>query len=372
MYYSLVRDSRGQTLSLNFLDGGTETVSEDHPRFNEIYDAALDDSVSEDVIRKMVNVLATVGDHLTGLSERVSITGKNVFFDGDPIRNEIADHILRLVQQGDDKGYKALVNFLEKVQTNPNEHSRESLYNWLQDQDFTITADGDLIAYKGVQVNADGVSESISRGTATVNGTIHEGAIPNPDGAIVEMPRSAVQHDTGVACSTGLHAGSWEYASNFARGRVLTVKINPRDVVSVPTDCEAQKVRVCRYEVLSSVEHKYEGTTWNTVDVDEGEDAEDYEDDNWYDDEEDQDEPYGWDGGDDSYYDEDPDDYDDEEEDEDDPYGLGLDDVDEEEQDAPYSDPYGLLGEDAVQDQEDAGSQDEKPKRSWRDFLLGK
>lgn len=349
MYYSLVSDSRGTTLSLNFTNGDSEVVSPDHPRFDEIYEAAKDNSVSEDEVRKMVNILTTVGDHLTGLSERVSFTEKNVFFDGDPIRNEIADHILRLVKEGDDKGYMALVNFLEKVQTNPNEHSRESLYAWLQGQNFTITPDGDLIAYKGVQVNADGVSESISTGTATVNGTVYEGAIPNPDGAIVEMPRSAVQHDTGVACSTGLHAGSWNYASNFARGRVLTVKINPRDVVSVPTDCNAEKVRVCRYEVLSTVEQKYEGTTW--LDADEGVDAEDdyydpngYED--WYDDEEETDEPYGWDDDSEDY------DYDDEDEDED---GLGLEDV--------------ATDEDGNEPEDDE-PEVEQPKRSWRDFLF--
>jgi hypothetical protein len=32
---------------------------------------------------------------------------------------------------------------------------------------------------------------------------------------------------------------------------MVVVKINPADVVSVPSDCACQKVRVCKYEVVS-------------------------------------------------------------------------------------------------------------------------
>lgn len=262
MYYSLAKDSKGTSLTLIFSDGKTHLVSEKHPNFSQVLEAAQDDSVPEEEVMRLANLVALVGDRLTRLSERVSIVGNNVLFDGDPIRSEIADHIVRMVRESDERGWQSLVSFLEKVQTNPNEHSRESLYSWIAGRNFTLTQDGDLIAYKGVKIDEDGVSRSISHGTAMVNGVVHQGAIPNPDGAVVEMPRSEVQHDTAVGCSTGLHAGTWEYASGFAQGRVLTVRINPRDVVSVPTDCEAQKMRVSRYEVLSSVETAYQATTW--------------------------------------------------------------------------------------------------------------
>ena len=63
------------------------------------------------------------------------------------------------------------------------------------------------------------------------------------------MPRGEVQHDPESGCSTGLHVGTYAYAQGYARAALLTVHVNPRDVVSVPTDCDAEKMRVCRYVV---------------------------------------------------------------------------------------------------------------------------
>ena len=52
--------------------------------------------------------------------------------------------------------------------------------------------------------------------------------------------------------------------------RVVIVKVNPKDVVSVPTDCECQKVRTCEYQVIadyegplqSIVHHSEDGKAW--------------------------------------------------------------------------------------------------------------
>ena len=86
----------------------------------------------------------------------------------------------------------------------------------------------------------------MSSGRATVNGTTHIGHIPNPPGAVVEMPRTQVNGDRHNGCSTGLHVGTWDYASTFGP-KTLIVSVNPRDVVSVPKDCGYQKLRTCRY-----------------------------------------------------------------------------------------------------------------------------
>jgi hypothetical protein len=139
------------------------------------------------------------------------------------------------------------------------------LYDWLKDRDFTLTSDGCFLAYKGVIPSGEGYYLSISAGSAYVNDELVTGQIRQEVGDIVTMGRSKVAFDPGVGCSTGLHAGTWEYASSFARGAVLTVKINPRDVVSVPTDCEAQKLRVCRYEIVSETEVEYNEPVWDEV-----------------------------------------------------------------------------------------------------------
>lgn len=55
-----------------------------------------------------------------------------------------------------------------------------------------------------------------------------------------------------------VHVGSLEYVRGFACGygeeggdRIIIVKTNPADVVSVPHDCEYQKVRTAKYTVVS-------------------------------------------------------------------------------------------------------------------------
>lgn len=264
MRYSIISNDRGESILVFFADGTSRTISTSHTNYKKIKTLLLDngETTDESVVRDLIDVAAQVGSTLKALSERVSYDGTNLFFDGDPLHNAIAAHILRMVREGD-QGYKGLVRFLEKLSSNPSKASQNSLYEWLNGRKFTITSDGDFLAYKGVTVDEKGQNVSIHSGVATVNGRVIKGRIPNPIGAVIEMPRSRVDGDTSVGCSQGLHAGTWEYAHSFGRGRTLVVKINPRDVVSVPTDCEAQKLRVCRYVVLEEKVKPYSEPSWD-------------------------------------------------------------------------------------------------------------
>lgn len=294
MFYNLVRDNKGTSLTVFLESGEPLVVQSDHPNYQKVYDGVvLNDSLTEEDVKRLLDLVRTAGTNLTRLSERVSVQGNTLYFDGDAIDASIASHIVDLINKDDSTGWQALVAFLEKVNTNPNEHSRKNLYDWLNHR-FTLTPDGDFIAYKGVYVD-NGVNVSVNSGTAIVNGAVVKGRIPNQDGSIIEMPRSDVQHNPSVACSTGLHAGTYEYASSFvgSGGRILIVKINPRDVVSVPSDSNGQKLRVCRYVVLSSIDQKISAPTFtpvstSTVEEDEYDEDDDYFDaDTYYDDEDD-------------------------------------------------------------------------------------
>jgi hypothetical protein len=157
-----------------------------------------------------------------------------------------------MFEQGRALDFAPLVNFLEKAKTNPSLKSVDDLYRWVSNGDLVIDPDGYIIAYKGVAVNDQGVSVSVHRGKALVNGEEVSGQIPNVAGTTVTMPRTEVHDDEAVACSTGLHVGTYRYASSFAP-RLILVKINPRDVVSVPKDTSSEKMRVCRYVVLNEI-----------------------------------------------------------------------------------------------------------------------
>jgi hypothetical protein len=238
----------------------TRTVASTSPRFEavkEYLENTPQDELDEAHLMRLLDAGTLALTGLTRLSERITFNGSQILFDGDVLASSITSHIVRMVRNGDDS-YQAFVRFLENLWTNPSVNSRDQLFDWLQDRHFTITEDGRFLAYKGVRREGN---YSIHPGKATVNGEEITGPIPNPIGAIVEMPRSTVDDRSHEACSTGLHAGTATYARNYGE-RLLLVAINPRDVVSVPSDSEFQKLRTCRYEVLEEADGQLEDTTY--------------------------------------------------------------------------------------------------------------
>jgi len=253
------RESGAESLTVFMPDGPPVVVNHEHPHFAKILEYAMAGEGSVTVygaeeIRDLADLSGKVAERFDTLSERVSVAAGHVYFDGDKVDSTITQQIIRCLEDEDAGDWKPLVLFMENVAANPNPHSREQLFDWLRDRDFTITSDGCFIAFKGVHAR-DGEAEdgypyqSASRGAAIVDGQPYSGAIPNGVGAVVEMPRGDVQHNPSAGCSTGLHVGTHNYAQSYARAALLTVHVNPRDVVSVPTDCNAEKMRVCRYRV---------------------------------------------------------------------------------------------------------------------------
>ena len=257
--FSMAGSTPDRTLSLIYVSGDTATVPESHPRFEELLNLVLSGAEDEEV-SDLVDVMLAVTKRVAQLSERVSIKGRTVLFDGDPIHGELSEVLYELFEAGNPESMRPVVNFLEKASTNPSGKSVDELYRWITKGDLIIHEDGDFLAYKGCRVGVDGVRTSIHEsGTAFVNGEEITGYIPNPDGAVITMPRSDVDDNTHEACSTGLHAGTHAYAQKFLSWHsgpqeMLLVKINPRDVVSVPTDDLDQKLRTCRYVVQEVVE----------------------------------------------------------------------------------------------------------------------
>jgi hypothetical protein len=99
-----------------------------------------------------------------------------------------------------------------------------------------ITSNGTIQAYKAVRENYT---------------DCHTGTFDNTVGNTLQMPRNKVDDNKDVGCSYGFHAGTFEYARDFmpSNGHLLIVEIDPADVVSIPTDCQFQKLRTCKYKV---------------------------------------------------------------------------------------------------------------------------
>jgi hypothetical protein len=127
---------------------------------------------------------------------------------------------------------------------NPSRRAVNELYSFLEHKAMPLTPDGNFLAYKGVKEDFT---------------DWHSGNFSNDVGAENEMPRNFVCDNADVGCSDGFHAGSLDYAEGFGRGgNLMIVEINPADVVSVPNDSDCQKLRTCKYKVVSLFKRKLE------------------------------------------------------------------------------------------------------------------
>lgn len=256
MFYTLINDGAQTNLTV-FVPGADRpyTTDSSHIHWDAILAGVL---AGDDSVVDLIDVSQAAARHFTRLGDRVTAANGRIYLDGDEIENALTKQIVRFLEDGEDD-WEPLVKFFEKVLSNPNEHSREQLYVWLDRHNLTISEEGDMVVYKGCSRGSDGILRSTRSGPAIVNGQEINDYVPNEIGSIIEMQRSSVVHDPSIGCSVGLHVGTHNYAQDYAvGGALLEVHVNPRDVVSVPTDCNAQKVRVARYKVVREVEDEYQ------------------------------------------------------------------------------------------------------------------
>jgi hypothetical protein len=305
--YKLSGDSKGETLVVVYEDGEPVTVPDTHPSFDDILALLRAGDTEDDRVKELVNKLHVVGKKLSEITDRVSVAAYGVFFDGDPLRSELADVILELFKSGNEKDLGAVAKFIENAAANQTMEGVDALYRWISNRQLTLTPDGMFLAYKAIKEDVDGNPVSITAGNALVNGEVFEGNIPNPVGAVVTMPRSEVTDKTSVNCGPGLHAGTYDYAKWFASAGwssekrfLVLVEINPRDVVSVPSDHNCAKLRVSRYKVLEQIELPLEVPVY-TPPTYEDDESYDSEADEWMDDVDDEwgSDDWGYDGEDD-------------------------------------------------------------------------
>lgn len=175
-----------------------------------------------------------------------------VKIDGELLPDVLARKIESLKKEG--LPITLFLNFWRNLKLNPSSSSVRELYDFLAYDELPITEDGYFLAYKGVQKNGYSVMGNTS--TIVLQGkTDKNGHILNEVGSTIEVQRNCVDDNRENTCSFGVHAGSLDYASGWG-ARTLVVKINPKDVVSVPKDHNCQKLRCCGYEVIAELDRK--------------------------------------------------------------------------------------------------------------------
>lgn len=237
------------------------TVSKNHIAYNKLVAAikANDWDTVQDIIEPK-QVVLNFG------KGNVSIQGDKIFWKGRELHNALTKRMVAMIQE--DFPVEPLIAFMENLMENPSKRAVTELYGFLEKNTLPITPDGCFLAYKKVRQDyfdchsgtvlnkpavymtdedADTLKEAVGKN--------NEVTVEVVDGVtVVSMERNLVDDDQNRTCSTGLHFCSRDYLNHFGGERIVVLKINPRDVVSIPNDYNDSKGRCARYEIVDEID----------------------------------------------------------------------------------------------------------------------
>ena len=207
-------------------------VSKSHPMYQRVVEAIK--ANDWETVDSIIDPKKVVIDYGNG---SISVQGDTMYWKGEEFHNSLATRMIRMLQDGFD--VTPMVNFMENLMQNPSKRAVTELYGFLEKNSLPITPDGSFLAYKKIRQDYT---------------DCHTGKMNNSVGQVVEMERNKVDDDQNQTCSTGLHFCSRDYLNHFGGARIVIVKINPRDVVSIHNDYNDSKGRACRYEVVDEID----------------------------------------------------------------------------------------------------------------------
>jgi hypothetical protein len=229
-----------------FLNGEVHTVSRGHINFEILMKAlrAGDWATVPSLLRpaEAVTSFATNGKDGEGFTHEDGL----IFLDGEPFCRSVSTMALRMMKEAADP--EPLRRFLRRVRRNPSRTAQEELLLFHAANDFMIDEEGFIIAFRGVNHNLR---------------DLHTNTFDNSPGQTVRMPRHQVDDRRDNTCSYGLHFGSLNYAKGFG-ARTVVVRVDPENVVSIPSDYNNEKGRCCEFTVLAEItgnEHTFASRT---------------------------------------------------------------------------------------------------------------
>jgi len=245
--------NEGENLTV-IINGKPLTMDSTHPAFREAVKSLKDSDYEK--LEELFDVEKAVENYFYE-DGNIKVADGSVFYKEEAIHNYTVDKILSFMRGG--HRVEGIVKFLEKLMLNPSRRAIEELYRFLEHQQMPINKHGNFMAYKGVREDYT---------------DWHSGHFDNSIGSVLEMTRNQVCDDANLGCSSGFHAGTWDYAQNYGNGgHLLLVEISPTDVVSVPHDSDCQKLRTCKYKVVKHCMGKIKDPYYEDRDEDEDDDG---------------------------------------------------------------------------------------------------
>lgn len=236
---------------------------------NNAYASIIEFLGADDLADKSADDLLAIIDKkstpdLKGLVE----DGDKYYYNGQLLPEALCKKIKSIKATG--VSFAPFEAFIERIVQNPSATSIAELYDFLAYKELPITADGCFIAYKGIRSNGYSIKGNLN--TTVLTGTVdEEGRIKNDNfGEKISVARNQVDDNRDKHCSFGLHVGSLDYAKGWSASvrRIIMVKVDPADVVSVPSDHSFQKCRVCAYTPMADLKIEVGPITAPTVESD--------------------------------------------------------------------------------------------------------
>jgi hypothetical protein len=231
-----------------FWEGKPYSLRKDHPNFQNAKNAILEGDYES--LGGLIDITKSVEDFIEG---DIEVREEVVYYKNHRLHGVVVEKLLEMLRSGM-KDNAPLVNFITRLQSNPSANSVNELYSFLSYKSLPTTPEGKVLGYKGVK--GDFYSSTGNADTIVVQGEVNDShQILNEVGATIEVARRCVDDNKDNHCSYGLHVGSYDYANSWAGsdGRLLVVEFDPEDAVSVPTDCNFQKLRVSKYKVVNDI-----------------------------------------------------------------------------------------------------------------------
>ena len=235
-----------------YIDGEIASIDDSHANYSSLLDELRKPPEERDL--EAIKKFSTIKKMLATVNfGPVSISEVEVLFEGSPVGSYLAQRMMEIHNDGIDVTPYAA--FMVNVMKNPANYIHQELYEWMEKAKLPITPDGHFIAFKKVRDNYR---------------DCHTGKFDNSVGTLLEMDREACDKNRHNHCSSGFHFCSPAYLRNFGGQRVMVVKINPRDVTSIPSDYKFTKGRCCRYEVIAELSSESEAYSeaWSSQIVD--------------------------------------------------------------------------------------------------------
>ena len=247
------------------IDNKSHTISKSHFAYEKIKKAIK--KGKWDKVKDLIEPKKVVLDYGEG---NVSIKGDTLYWRGEEMHCSLSQRMIQMIR--DDFPIEPLVKFMDNLQQNPSHRAVNELYTFLEGNNLPITPDGHFLAYKRVRdsyydchsgtvlnkpfAKFSDEDHKMVPYKAGVNKNVRV-SVEN-DTTVVQMPRNRVDDDKTRTCSDGLHFCSLGYLDRFYGERIVIMKVNPADVVSIPVDYGFSKGRCWKYQVVGELNDRSE------------------------------------------------------------------------------------------------------------------